>query len=208
MSVSYFDHSHLPPSLQAALDKQLDDGEVMVWTDQPHAGQLIARGMKGVLLPLALGFFGLTQLFHNVRNLDIGMFFFALGLLGAITSPFFLYRRVKRMAYVLTNKRAMIISGTAKAVQVQSFLPKDLQALSVKQNADGTGDIVFGSAAGPLWDPKTMNEAAPRSKKKRLISPGFYGVKEAKRVESLLRALASSVDPVATSETVPGNSGG
>src|SRR5271170_724621 len=186
MPIPYFDHSHLPPALQKALDAQLDPDEILVWTDQPRAAQLLERGMKGFLMPFILGVFASIPLIHGFRHLDTDLFFFLLTMFGAIAAPIALFRRVTRMVYVLTNKRALIITGTARrAVEVQSFFPQDLQSLDVKQNADGTGDIVFSSATGKLWNPATMSAAKRRVKKKKLISPGFYGVREVKRVESL-----------------------
>jgi len=221
MTILYFDHSHLRPSLQKALDAQLGPDELLVWTDQPRAAQLIERGLRSLIMPFIFGIFAAIPLLNGLRHFDTDLFFLLLTLFGAISAPIILFTRVTRMAYVLTNKRAMVISGTGKKTQVQSFLPKDLQTLDVKQNADGTGDIVFSSTSGQLWDPKTMstprnkNLARPfhfafgnaqfakhTRKKKGLISPGFYGLREVKRVESLLKALASSVQSAPPVETV------
>ncbi|MDX2200053.1 MAG: hypothetical protein SF069_13915 [Phycisphaerae bacterium] len=116
------------------------------------------------------GFFGFFPLF--------GVPFILIGL-GMLASPFWARRNARRSAYVLTDRRAILIAaGWSGSVTVRSFGPDRLTDLRRRQHADGSGDLVFAE------DVHRDSEGARHS-----ADVGFLAIREVKAVEGMVRAL-------------------
>lgn len=89
--------------------------------------------------------------------------------LGMLTSPYWLYRKAQRTVYALTDRRAMIITGT-RTRKIQSFAGHDIDLIERTERVDGKGDVMFATATG--------NKSSQRI--------GFIGIPDARRVEHLL----------------------
>ena len=106
-----------------------------------------------------------------------GVPFILIGL-GMLSSPYWMLRRAKRMAYVLTDRRAIILSfGWRSSASVRSFEPSGLTDLQRRERADGSGDLIFTTDVSS----RGRNTSA---------AVGFVAIQNVKEVEDRVRRLA------------------
>jgi hypothetical protein len=194
----------LPPELHAALERELDEGESLLWHARPipdlytrrfRSAQLFAilplllgGGMVVVLIRDAPGFFrNLSLLRAAERHVDIGISLAGAGVgvamgLGALLAAAWLLhhpararRQALRTAYAITPARAIILTLDARGnIEERDYRADELVHLLRRERADGTGDVLFESARRPK-----NNELAPPH--------GFVAIRDAAAVERLLR---------------------
>jgi hypothetical protein len=185
--------ARMDQALRTRVEMELQPGERIVWMDQPIPGRM-ARGSwalvvfgipwtafavfwtamaaKGVSSEKGAGPFILFPLF--------GVPFILIGL-GMLTSPYWARRRATRVAYVVTDRRAIILQGGWRgSMSIRSFEPAALTDLNRTQHADGSGDLVF-------------THDFRRGSKGRTYTTdvGFIGVRDVRSVEEHVRALAA-----------------
>jgi len=166
---------------QQTAQAQLEAGERLLWYGRPDP----KRQLRGSLIVMLFGIpwtafalfwtgaasgliwsdeeFGWYSLFGL-----FGVPFVLVGL-GMLTSPYWIYRNAQRTVYALSNRRAMIISGTP-ARKIQSFAGPDIDLIERTERANGKGDVMFATI--------TTNKNIQRI--------GFTGINDARRVEQLL----------------------
>lgn len=83
--------------------------------------------------------------------------------------------------YVLSDKRAIIFEGGWKT-NIRSLGPDQLQDLSRKQRANGSGDIVFKKEI-------SYNHQGNNMPVKEI---GFLGIDDVKEIEDKIREVAKS----------------
>lgn len=185
--------SNLPRELRSQVELELQSGERIVWMDQPIPGRM-ARGSFGLVIfgiPwTAFAIFWTIMAAKGTSSMNggaitwlfplFGLPFVFIGI-GMLSSPYWARRRAERMAYVLTDRRAIIFqSGWRGSVNVRSFEPSALKAdLQRKQHADGSGDLIF-------------TQELRRGSKGRTYTTniGFLAVRDVKGVEEKVRTLA------------------
>ncbi|NLF31873.1 MAG: hypothetical protein GX591_13420 [Planctomycetes bacterium] len=150
----------LPEDLLGAVDAALERGEQVRWAVQPVAGLLVVRALAGMLLvPLLLAAqvavvkCGLDILgAQGLRTMPLPAKLIAAGALaGALYmdmamsfAPLAMYRRARCLAYVVTDRRAIILRKRRfLGPRVRSFVPNQLKAVRRKQRYDGRGDLIF-----------------------------------------------------------------
>src|SRR5437763_9868076 len=123
----------LSPELAALVDAELASGERMVWVGQPIPSRY-ARGSLAIVLfgiPwTAFAIFWMAGVSgFKIPNLTRGFGWFPLfGIpfvligLGMLSTPFWVRRKARRTAYVITDRRAIVVEGGAwRSVTIRSF---------------------------------------------------------------------------------------
>ena len=192
----------LPPEIQAVVNTELAAGEQVAWSGQPLASRMARKGI--ILSLVGIPFTGFAVVWmgmalfigHEFRESGAGFLswipslfplfgvpFLLIGL-SMIFSPLWMARQARRTAYLVTERRAIILAPRFfGGVAVRSFMPSGLGDLQRTQNADGSGDIVFERE----WRRGSNGRG-------RSVDVGFLAVPEVKRVEESIRALIDRVN--------------
>jgi hypothetical protein len=187
---------HLPREIAALIGAELASGERIVWAGQPMPGRF-ARGSIGVVLfgiPwTAFAIFWMAGASgFKMPNFSNGFGFFPLfGVpfvligFGMLSAPYWARRKAQRTAYVITDRRALILAGGAwKSTTVRSFEPYRLADLRRVQYPDGTGDLIFERT----WKRDSDGD-------RQSADHGFLAIREVKAVEGFVRQLANASPP-------------
>jgi hypothetical protein len=185
-------NEQIPFELQRMIDSELASGERVLWSAQPIPGRFARKALPAVLFGIPWTAFALFwtagAAWGTSRTEGAGLFrafplfglpFILIGV-GMLSSPYWMRRKARRCAYVLTNRRAIVLSGGWRgSVTVRSFGPERLTDLQRKQNPDGSGDLVFAQ------DIRRDSEGS------RLATDvGFLAIRDVKSVEEQVRALS------------------
>ena len=145
-----------------------------------------------------------------------GVPFILIGL-AMLSSPLWSVRRASRTAYLITNKRAVVIDGGGRRT-VRSITPDRFGDIVRREGRSGRGDILFGTPAqvSQPQDPYRINGVSPGESEKtrrmaerigryamltsssaarrsaQILPPGFLDVENPRQVEELLRTMAGS----------------
>ena len=95
-----------------------------------------------------------------------------------LVSSVFEYIKSGKTAYVITDRRAISFVG-GRHLQIKSFKPEMLKRVYRNQKNNGSGDVVIQLKNWKDSDGDVQTEEV-----------GFLRVREVKRVEGLLKALA------------------
>ncbi len=177
---------------------ELHPGERLVWVGRPGPGALARTrwpiAAAGVFFILFAGFWLAAVLQIPFSRQDgppfavqlffplVGVVILGIGLI-LLTSPLRLARTARRMAYAVTDGRALIIEPG----RVQSFDPGDLQQLNRRDTGGGKGDLIFREEQGNLMLAMYTFGATANRK------IGFYGVADVRAAEDALRKLKRQV---------------
>ena len=178
--------SNLPEDLLAHLNKQLEDGEVVVWAGQSSSAALQKKfsvitpvGVVIALFGVVIAVFGRTN--HDpVPTYVSGGVFLLIGFFVARLAST-ASRKAKNAVYAVTNKRA-ILMFSAGVDRVTSFLPQDFGPIQTKDNKDGTGDVTFYKPAPEYSKPGTRPLA-------------FMAIPDPQAAEAALRNLVGNGGP-------------
>jgi len=183
----------LPRNLRSQVELELQSGERIVWMDRPVPGIFASRANGLMLFGIPWTAFAIfwtvtaTRTFTGGEFGNMGWLFALFGMpfiligMRMLTGPYWERRRAARTAYVITDRRAMILeAGWRGGMKVRSF---DSEALRVdlqrQQNPNGTGDVIFKQEL------RRTNQGRTRTTK-----IGFLAVRDVKGVEEKIRALA------------------
>lgn len=97
---------------------------------------------------------------------------------GMLGSPFWMMRKARKTAYVLTNNRVIIFDG-GRSTTIRSFGPDRLTDLRRKQRTDGSGDLIFERKVSYDSDGD-----------RQTTDHGFLAIPDVKMVEDMVRQLA------------------
>ena len=188
----------LPPETATLLQNELQPGERVAWIGQPIPGRFARRGILIAIFGIPFTAFALfwtvtaafgtshignpggpAQLFRLFPLFGLP---FVLAGLGLLSSPYWLHRKARRTAYVITDRRAVIFDpGFGRSSTIRSFEPDRLHDLRRVQNSDGTGDLVFERQ----W--RTDGEGSRQS-----TDIGFLAIPNVQEVEGYVRTLAAT----------------
>jgi hypothetical protein len=166
---------------QQIAQSQLESGEQLLWHSRPDPRRSVLGSLFIVLFGIPWTAFSLFWmagasgfLFSEDGNGIFSLFAlfgvpFVLVGLGMLTSPYWVYQKMKRTVYALTNRRAIIITG-GKSKTIQSYTSKDIGIIERTERANGKGDLIFAI------------ESASKSTQKI----GFMSINDARRVERLM----------------------
>jgi len=146
----------LPEDIRREVDAELQQGERLIWADQPVPG-LYAREAIGLfifglvwtafsvvwMVCAAVSVYKPGHVLFSLKLLLFGLPFalFGIALLGA---PRWMRRMARRSVYVVTDRRAIVILGRAFGrIETQSFPPERLRSIDRTERPDGSGDLIF-----------------------------------------------------------------
>lgn len=161
--------------VQDLVKQQLAPGERVLWAGQPVPGRLARRTLPIVFVGIACTAIVLFLIWAaNTwwRGLALLAWiillpFLLIGL-AMLLAPLFATRKARRTIYVVSDRRAVVISGLFSR-SVASFGPNQLRVLRLEDNPDGSGDVAFAES-------------------------GFYGIENVKQVEAMLKDIAAHAD--------------
>lgn len=173
---------------------ELRSGERIVWMDQPIPGRMARSSIGLVIFGIPWTAFAVFWIVMAMKGVSkskeagpvwlfplFGLPFVLIGMV-LLSSPYWMRRKAQRVAYVLTDRRAIIFEGGwRRSFSVRSFEPSALDELHRKQFNDGSGDLVFARDIRRGSKGRQYN-----------VDVGFLGVRDVKSVEEMVRALANS----------------
>jgi hypothetical protein len=148
----------LSPRLQSSLNNELNDGETLLWLDQPIASRMAKAAWPIVLFGVFWSTFCAGWMYFTVsmalktksEQFDFFAWLFpAFGTpfcligLGMLTSPIWAKRLAGNTVYALTDQRALIISRAMGKTNVRTYMPEKLNDINRSLNDDGSGDLIF-----------------------------------------------------------------
>lgn len=169
--------------------KELAPGERLLWNGIPRQGVRF-QSSDFFMVPFSLMWGGFAIFWeYSVTNSNAPVFMSLWGipfvLIGIyfIGGRFFLdsYQR-SRMLYAITDQRAFIISDWLGR-EVTSLPLKNLTEVTLKENADHSGSIVFGSG-NPAY---AMLSGTPWPGARRRLAPAFDPVDDVRKVYEILQ---------------------
>ena len=170
--------SQLPARLREPIDRDQQSGEQIFWLAQPIPGRFVFKWALAVIAGLvdaAIGRFVLTD--STIRWCLMGIGLPVAGI-GGICA-FCVWRWALNTAYLVTDRRAVIVSGTFRRPAVRSFEPASLTGMESSRRGDGGGDLVFFHDSRGTDDPE--HEAV-----------GFLGIADVDGAERAIRSLIKS----------------
>ncbi len=178
----------LDPELNDLVKGELESGEQVLWVGQPRVLPFVRHLFLSSVFAIVFAAIGMV-LVLAATNAEGGQFWppllFGLLLLAPglyhLSSPLWTIRKAHRTLYVVTDRRAIVLTGTFSRM-VLSFGPEQLTQLLRKEKPDGSGDILF---LGPRTAP------ADGSRRTRSTESALYGIENVKEVEGLLREIAA-----------------
>jgi len=181
----------LPEHLRSIVEHELDDGEQLLWLDQPKPVKFMLQTLPIVLFGIpwtAFAIFWMWGAAQGTKEADapgpfklfplFGLPFILIGL-GMLSSPLWAMKNAKKTAYAITDRRAIIFGG-GHGINIRSFRPDQLREVHRTQKADGCGDIIFKEYK--IHD----SEGHPRMK-----NIGFIGISNVRDVEDIIEALVA-----------------
>jgi hypothetical protein len=172
--------------LRTALERQLEAGERILWTEMPdpaeHARRELATAVFGCLWCGFMVFFtALTASAASVGGLVFSALFWLIGLY-LLASPWRAHRAARRTIYGITDRRAIIVL-LGREVRVRSFYPRHIGSLTLVERANGSGHVVI------RHDVELDGEGG-----KTNVEAGFFGISDLAGVRRLLDELARKPD--------------
>lgn len=183
----------VPLELKPVVDRELQAGEQLVWFGTPNPRNMMLASLGLVLFGIPWTAFALfwtggafvaTRAANAPFGLDVcfplfGVPFILVGL-GMLSSPFWMRRRGQRTAYLLTDRRAVIIQGGLfGSVTTYSFQPERLTSITRLERKDGSGDLVF--------EEFTTRHGSGHTTTRR----GFIGIANVRAVEEQVNQLVA-----------------
>lgn len=192
------DPTLLPAPVRALVEAELRPGEGIRWLAQPIPARLAATMLPVVLFAIPWTAFAVFWVWGAAQagacatspSLEARLFplfgvpFILIGL-GMFASPLWVMRAARRIVYVVTDGRAIVLrGGLAGGVSARSFEPEKLGDLRRDQRADGSGSLVFGQ------------DIVTGRNGRRAVDYGFLAVPNVREAEEFVRALARHAAPL------------
>ena len=186
----------LPPDVARWVEAELRSGELVVWSGQPIAHRLARRSIGAVLLGIpwtAFAVFWMAEVsgdkmldfshgFDLLPILLIGVPFVLAGF-GMLSSPYWIVRKARKTAYIITDRRAIVLAGGLRgSTTIRSFEPDRLKDIRRVQKADGSGDLIFERT----W---TCDEAGRQSSS---TDHGFLAIADVRSIEQTISRLTQA----------------
>lgn len=178
----------LDPELNDLVKGELESGEQVLWVGQPRVLPFVRRLFLSSVFAIPFTAIGLL-LVLAAANAEGGQFWpplvFGLLLLAPglyhLSSPLWTIRKAHRTLYVVTERRAIVFTGTFSRM-VLWFGPEQLTQLLRKEKGDGSGDILFLGSRTASGD---------GSRRTSSIDSALYGIENVREVEGVLREIAA-----------------
>lgn len=158
------------------VQRELTQGERIAWMGCPSPNQLARHGsFERIFALFWLAFVAFWTFVAAKSSPVFACFSIPFWLIGLfmLTQPLRARRNAARTVYVVTDRRAMWITG-GKQQLARSFYLDAMGTTTSRVAEDGSGDIVFGS---PGEASANTRQASP---------PGFFGVPDVRALAAVL----------------------
>jgi hypothetical protein len=187
--------------LRRKINSELQPGESIRWVEQPIPRFFTTASTTYFLF----GIFWLTCIFFGVPWTNFAPFWrwgpsgfessklreglephdllplasipFVLAGFVTLLNPLWVWQKARSRVYLVTDKRAIVIQG-GWSTTISSYLPDQLQDMSRRERANGTGDVIFGIRKWQDRDGDINTEEL-----------GFLAIRNPREVEHILRQL-------------------
>ena len=178
--------------LQAAITPELYAGERLRWAGKPAPRYVLRQHFDDIatmlLLIVAVSGFLFVFFVFGLRDISIAAFripLFALVLLPVVVLVCFIayyYRQAARTYYAVTNQRDLIIKPTldGKSVLAYNVIPY----IERRTRANGKDDLIFASETYTPVMYSNFTRNSTGSYYYRIRKIGFFGIENAREVES------------------------
>ena len=181
----------LSRSMQLKIKNEVRTNERITWSDKPRPTSLARQGIPLAIFGIPWTAFSVFWVYaasgFSFPSFSSGWDFFPLFgipfvLIGFVllSAPLWMGLRANKTAYVLTDKRAIILRKSRGKYIIKDYLPHQLQDVYREENDGGSGDVIF-------FDENKSNADNTLPK-----AVGFLGIDDVKAVEELVEKLASS----------------
>jgi hypothetical protein len=165
--------------------EQLSGGERLLWAGSPAPGSAALGALPATVFGIPFTGFAAFWISSTARITTreegpwalfplFGVPFLLIGL-GLLLAPLWAYLAARNTVYAVTERRALIISGS-RSRRVRSFTGAEVGNITRVERADGWGTVTF--AAGTPVGSKGFE---------RYSRASFVGIPEVRRVEQLIR---------------------
>lgn len=184
--------------MQRTVLAELAPGERIKWLGKPDPAQYARQALPMVIFGIPWTLFALFweggAIQPALQGIDraggpgmafsimfplFGLPFIGIGI-GMLTSPIWYRRKAANTIYAVTDRRALMISGSGTRT-VQSYDRSAIGTLTRKERGDGSGDLLFGG------ETPAVQWGNSRRSSSNQTTPGFYGIRTVRQVEQLLR---------------------
>ena len=181
---------------ELVIARELSSDERLIWSGHPRRGFML-RGSDVYVIPFSVAWCGgvifwAKGMYSQGEPLSAILFFGAVYLgLGTLLliSRFFVDARQRAATYYgLTNKRAIIISGSFHR-EVKSLNLRTLSDVSLSEHKGGSGTITLGPPNPLYMKPGSYGWFGAR----QYVTPSFEFINRAKDVYELLRRAQSGI---------------
>jgi len=177
--------------LRRMVEAELADGEAVLWLAQPRPGQLARRSLILAAFGMIWTILSVSFMIHwesdpfgpDFCSVVSEGLFVVIGL-ALITSPFWMMQKARATAYVITDRRAILIDGGVFSTTVRSFGPERFTELRRVERGDGSGDLIIERKS---WVDSDGDM--------RYTDTGFFAIDNVAEVEQLLRRVAKQERP-------------
>jgi hypothetical protein len=173
----------LPSQMRSVLEQTLEDGEQVIWFEQPDVRRWRSKGYSAV--PFALGL--LAIVWHAAPWKAGGWYwliaFLLLPGLILLALPWSMHSSARSTLYVVTNRRALILTAARKAV-LRSYPVQQLPELIMRPRADGSGELIF-----------EIEHYEDSDGSRQTREYGFEDIREVGLVRQILENLKLGKDP-------------
>lgn len=181
--------------LYRKIDRELEPGELIKWVDQPVPRFFTAYSTLTFLFGIPWTAFAISWMwgalgFRWSRFDCFPLFGIPFVLIGfwMLSSPIQVWYEAHQTAYIITDKRAILIEGGITGTTIRSYLPSEFGDVHRRENNDGTGDAIIKIQL--VTHSSTDADGYPSGETTREKKIGFMGIRNPKEVERMLKELA------------------
>ena len=175
-------NNRIPYKLEERIQRELEPRERVEWKEMPTPHYFSGTSTGAFLFAIPWTAFALFWMFGasqsgSIAFTSFGIPFVLIGI-GMLSSPIWTYRKSLNTIYVITDRRAITFDG-GRSLTIRSYEPERLQNVFRKERKDGSGDVIIAH--------KEWRDSDGDKQREEL---GFIRIKDAKKVELILKNLA------------------
>ncbi len=177
-----------PPDAHSALTPLLEDGEELLWYDQPSPSAVITSQWSSAIVGCA--FFAGAMAWTFIAVQESAMFaVVGLGIAGVglwlASAPVRAPYEAKFVYYAITSRR-LIIASLRRKKGMQSFSPDAIEDVDIIERDDRISDVIFRKSTRVVTE--QFGDGNSRLSK-QIKRDGFFGIKDAEKVAEAIREL-------------------
>jgi len=192
----------IPPEWNRRLERELEEGEVLLWVGQPDATMAAVRHLfhiaKIMAALLVFEVFLVLLCLNEIRQGNPAwLFLFVLLTAALVILPLLALwqrRQARRSCYAVTNRRALVyLPSVFGSLNLVTYLPEQLERMTFEQSrlfGPDAGDVVFAKQTRTKTVTTKTTQGPPQPTRVEVFKSvkkfGFLMLRDARRVENLI----------------------